>query len=241
MKNNYPMIFFEEELEKLGIRLKETQKNQFINYYELLVEWNKVMNLTGIVQWDEVVIKHFLDSLSLVKACDVNQIKNVIDVGTGAGFPGIPLKIVFPHMNVCLLDSLKKRISFLNEVIRSLDLKEICAIHGRAEDYARQNEYREKFDLCVSRAVAPLNVLSEYCIPFVRTSGLFLSYKSGKIEEELDASKKAVEILGGKVQGQVKFHLADQDIERSFIIIKKERNTPKKYPRKAGLPAKEPI
>ena len=241
MRNDYPMTFFEEELKKLGIGLNEKQKSQFIDYYELLIEWNKIMNLTGIVRWDEVVIKHFLDSLSLVKVCDMSQIKNVIDVGTGAGFPGIPLKIVFPHLKICLLDSLKKRISFLNEVIKSLNLEEICAMHGRAEDYARQNDYRERFDLCVSRAVASLNVLSEYAIPFVRTSGLFIPYKSGKIEEELNSSKKAVEILGGKVKDQVKFHLAGQDIERSFVIIKKEKSTPKQYPRKAGLPAKEPL
>ena len=228
-------------LDELGISYSNQQIEQLLAYYEMMVEKNKVMNLTSITEFDEAVDKHFLDSLSLVKVCDMSQIKNVIDVGTGAGFPGIPLKIVFPHLKICLLDSLKKRISFLNEVIKSLNLEEICAMHGRAEDYARQNDYRERFDLCVSRAVASLNVLSEYAIPFVRTSGLFIPYKSGKIEEELNSSKKAVEILGGKVKDQVKFHLAGQDIERSFVIIKKEKSTPKKYPRKAGLPAKEPL
>jgi 16S rRNA (guanine527-N7)-methyltransferase len=241
MTNDYPISFFENELEKLNIKLDDQQFSKFIKYYELLTEWNKVMNLTGIVAWDEVVVKHFIDSLSIVKACDMHSIGNMIDVGTGAGFPGIPLKIVFPKIETVLLDSLKKRITFLDEVINILDLKNITAIHGRAEDYARQKNYRENFDLCVSRAVAGLSTLSEYCIPFVKPYGCFISYKSGKIEEELEKSGKAVRILGGRIENQIKFYLADQNIERSFVIIRKERNTPKKYPRKAGLPSKEPI
>jgi 16S rRNA (guanine527-N7)-methyltransferase len=241
MNSDYPLSFFQDELEKLNIKLKDKQFSQFIQYYELLTEWNKVMNLTGIVEWDEVVVKHFIDSLSVVKACDIRKKKNIIDVGTGAGFPGIPLKIAFPECRIVLLDSLKKRVSFLDEVIKVLDLKDIFAVHGRAEDAARQKMYRESFDLCVSRAVASLNILSEYCLPFVRPSGLFISYKSGKVNDEMENSRKAVQTLGGKIKEGIKFNLADQDIERSFVIIEKEKSTPRKYPRKAGLPSREPI
>lgn len=241
MRNDYPLSFFKDELEKLNIKLTDKQLIQFIDYYELLIQWNKVMNLTGIVEWDEVVVKHFIDSLSIVRAYDMKQAASLIDVGTGAGFPGIPLKIAFPQCRIVLLDSLKKRISFLDEVIKNLDLKDITAIHGRAEDFARQKDYRGSFDLCVSRAVAGLNVLSEYCLPFVKNGGYFISYKSGKINEEIEKAGKAAEILGGKIENQIKFNLADKDIERSFVMIRKEKNTPGKYPRKAGLPAKEPL
>lgn len=232
---------FEEKLMELGITLNDEQKQQFICFYDLLVEWNKVMNLTGITEYEEVNEKHFVDSLSIVKAIDINQVETVIDVGTGAGFPGIPLKIAFPHLKVVLLDSLNKRINFLNTVIEQLGLTDIKTIHGRAEDYAKQTEYREKFDLCVSRAVANLATLSEYCIPYVKNNGLFVPYKSGEIDEELENSKKAIHVLGGKLEKAVKFQLPGTEIGRSFIIINKERNTSKKYPRKAGLPTKEPI
>lgn len=241
MNCNYPLTVFQDELKKLNIELEKEQLEQFISYYEILVEWNKVMNLTGITEWNEVITKHFIDSLSIVKAYDMSKVKRMIDIGTGAGFPGIPLKIAFPHLEVVLLDSLKKRVLFLNEVIQTLNLQNVLTIHGRAEDFAKQNDYRERFDLCVSRAVAGLNVLSEYCIPFVSVNGSFISYKSGKIEEELKTSEKAVKILGGKIESQIKFHLADTDVQRSFVTIKKVKSTPKKYPRKAGLPAKEPI
>lgn len=232
---------FEEKLMELGITLNDEQKQQFICFYDLLVEWNKVMNLTGITEYEEVNEKHFVDSLSIVKAIDINKVETVIDVGTGAGFPGIPLKIAFPHLKVVLLDSLNKRIKFLDTVIDELGLKNIKTIHGRAEDFAKQVDYREKFDLCVSRAVANLAILSEYCIPYVKKEGLFVPYKSGEIEEELEQSKKAVHVLGGKVHNVVKFQLPGTEIGRSFIVIKKAQNTSKKYPRKAGLPSKEPI
>ena len=173
--------------------------------------------------------------------CDFYQVKSLIDIGTGAGFPGIPLKIAFPHLEVVLLDSLNKRTKFLNEVINQLGLENIRTIHGRAEDYAKQKEYREQFDVCVSRAVANLSTLSEYCIPYVRNRGEFISYKSGKIEEEVEQSRKAVFILGGKISRIEKFCLADTDMERSFVIIKKEKKSPGKYPRKAGMPSKEPL
>ena len=232
---------FDNKLNELGITLNETQKKQFDQFYELLVEWNKVMNLTGITEYEEVNEKHFVDSVSIVKSVDMNQVESVIDVGTGAGFPGIPLKIVFPHLKVVLLDSLNKRINFLNTVIDELGLENISTIHGRAEDFAKKLEYREQFDLCVSRAVANLATLSEYCIPYVKKDGMFVPYKSGEIDEELEQSKKAVHVLGGKIQDVVKFQLPGTEIGRSFVKIRKIQNTAKKYPRKAGLPSKEPI
>ena len=234
----YDLTLFEKGLEELGITLSQDQKKQFITYYEYLVEKNKVMNLTAITEYEEVILKHFLDSLSIVKVSNFDQNKlagkSVIDIGTGAGFPGIPLKIT-------LLDSLNKRVNFLNEVIEMLGLKNVTAVHGRAEDYAKQKEHREKYDFCVSRAVANLSTLSEYCIPFVKEGGSFISYKSGKIDEELTQAENAVKILGGKVQDVVKFPLMDTDMDRSFVVIKKVKPTAKKYPRKAGLPSKEPL
>lgn len=241
---NYDLTLFEQGLEQLNIPLSQAQKEQFIKYYEYLVEKNKVMNLTAITEYEEVIVKHFLDSLSLVKVQDFSgkiEGKTMIDVGTGAGFPGIPLKIAFPELRIVLLDSLNKRVGFLNEVIEMLKLQGIKAVHGRAEDFARQKDYRESFDFCVSRAVANLSTLSEYCLPFVKEGGCFVSYKSGKIEEELSQAGDAVKILGGKVQDVIKFSLMDQDMDRSFVVIGKKKPTPKKYPRKAGLPSKEPL
>ena len=232
---------FEEELEKLNINLTEHQKEQFDRYYEMLVEWNNVMNLTGITDYDEVNLKHFTDSLTLVRNIDMNKIDAVIDIGTGAGFPGLPIKIAFPHIHVVLLDSLNKRIKFLNAVIEELDLADVETLHGRAEDYAKRKEYREQFDLCVSRAVANLSTLSEYCIPYVKVGGAFIPYKSGEIEDELKQAKKAVKILGGNVRDVVKFQLPGTEIGRSFVEIDKLEMTKKKYPRKAGLPSKEPL
>ena len=230
-----------ESFGKLNITLTDRQYQQFLDYYELLVEWNKVMNLTGITEFDEVVMKHFVDSLSLVYAIPVDKPYKLLDMGTGAGFPGIPLKIAFPEMEMVLLDSLNKRIKFLNEVIDQLGLEKITAIHGRAEEFARKEEYREQFDLCVSRAVANLATLSEYCLPYVKKNGYFIPYKSGAIEEEMETSKKAVGVLGGKIKEVKTFELPDSDIARSLVIIKKEKETPKKYPRSGGKPTKEPI
>ena len=232
---------FDEKLKELRIELNENMKTQFDRYYELLVEWNKVMNLTGITEYEEVNEKHFIDSLSIVKVIDINKIDNIIDIGTGAGFPGIPLKIAFPHLKVTLLDSLNKRIKFLNAVIDELNLNHIETIHGRAEDYAKKTEYRENYDLCVSRAVANLSTLSEYCVPYVKVGGLFISYKSGDIDEEIVKSKPAIKILGAEIENVIKFKLPGTDIHRSFVKIKKLSTTKKKYPRKAGLPAKEPL
>ena len=232
---------FDEKLKELDITLSEKQQEQFYRYYELLVEWNKVMNLTGITEYEEVNEKHFIDSLSLVKVLDISKMNTVIDVGTGAGFPGIPLKIAFPHLKVTLLDSLNKRIKYLDTVIDELELKDIHTIHGRAEEYARKEEYREKYDLAVSRAVANLSTLSEYCVPYVKVGGMFVPYKSGEIDEEVKAAQMAIKVLGGKQTEVVKFTLPGSDINRSFVKIQKVKSTGKKFPRRAGLPAKEPI
>ena len=232
---------FVKDLTALGITLTEQQIQQFIQYYEMLVEWNQVMNLTAITEYDDVMKKHFVDSVSLIKAYDVSKSASVIDVGTGAGFPGLALKIAYPNLKVTLLDSLNKRINFLNAVIEKLELTGVDTVHGRAEDFAKPDKLREKFDLCVSRAVANLSTLSEYCLPFVKQGGLFISYKSEKISEEMAAAKNAIYLLGGKVVEQVEFTLPDSDIYRNLFVIQKERITPKKYPRKAGLPAKEPL
>ena len=232
---------FKSKLNELNMSLTEQMYQQFDKYYEILVEWNKVMNLTGITEYEEVNEKHFVDSLSIVNIQDLKNIESVIDIGTGAGFPGIPLKIAFPHLRITLLDSLNKRIKFLNEVIDQLGLQDIETIHGRAEDFAKQKKYRESYDLCVSRAVANLSTLSEYCLPYVKEGGFFIPYKSGEIEEELKNSERAVKILGGDIKDIVKFELPGTDIKRSFIKIKKKEHTAKKYPRKAGLPAKEPL
>lgn len=237
----YDLTILEKGCQKLGIQICENQKQQFVNFYELLVEWNKVMNLTGITEFEEVLQKHFIDSLAITKVVDIEKVESVIDVGTGAGFPGIPLKIAFPHLKITLLDSLQKRVRFLKEVTHSLNLVDVTEIHGRAEEYARKVDHREQYQLCVSRAVANLSSLSEYCLPFVRVNGYFISYKSGNIEEEVKKSDTAVKILGGKREETVYFQLPDSDIERSFVLIEKIKNTPKKYPRKAGVPGKEPL
>ena len=231
----------EQKLGELGIKQDQNQLERFHKFYQLLIEWNKVMNLTGITEYEDVVEKHFVDSLSIIKAIDLTRIHTVIDVGTGAGFPGIPLKIAFPHLRVVLLDSLNKRIKFLDEVISQLGLTEIRTIHGRAEEYARKEEYREQFDLCVSRAVSNLSTLSEYCLPYIQVGGIFVPYKSGEIDDEVEQSKKAVRILGGNIKEVMKFELPGTDIHRSFVLIHKEQHTQKKYPRKAGIPAKEPL
>ena len=235
----YKFNLFTDELAKLSITLSSIQLEQFEKYYDMLIEKNKVMNLTAITEFNEVLEKHFLDSVSLIRAKELHQSIKVIDLGTGAGFPGIPLKIVFPELHVTLADSLNKRVSFLQEVIKELKLENIEAIHGRAEDLARNSQYRENYDLCVSRAVANLSTLSEYCLPFVKIGGEFISYKSGDCEEEVISAKGAVFLLGGKVKDTVKFRLGESG--RSFIKIEKVKGTPKAYPRKAGIPSKKPL
>ena len=232
---------FEKDCKALGVTLSDEQIQQFLKYYEMLVEWNEVMNLTAITEYDEVMKKHFVDSISLCKAYDVTQNKTVIDVGTGAGFPGLALKIACPDLQVTLLDSLNKRINFLNEVIAALELTGVETIHGRAEDFAKPGKCREKYDLCVSRAVSNLATLSEYCLPYVKTGGTFISYKSGTVQEEAEEAEKAINILGGQVKDITYFKLPDSEIDRSLVIINKKKSTPGKYPRKAGTPLKEPL
>lgn len=229
------------KIAELGIEISDEQALQFYKYYELLVEWNQFMNLTGITEFEEVVQKHFVDSLSIIYVKDMKSVDNLIDVGTGAGFPGLPLKIAFPHLEVTLLDSLNKRIQFLNEVISAAGLNGIETIHGRAEDFARPGQKREDYDLCVSRAVANLSTLSEYCLPYVKIGGEFIPYKSGEIADELDDARSAVFLLGGKIEECRSFDLPESDIHRSLVRIKKVNGCPKKYPRKSGLPSKNPL
>lgn len=242
MDNQFEM-WIKEGLRELSVDISFQQAEQFYRYYEMLIEWNKVMNLTAITDMDQVIAKHFIDSASLIKIYpDLgNSELKVLDLGTGAGFPGIPLKIIFPNLNITLVDSLNKRIKFLNEVIGQLFLTHISAVHGRAEDLGNDKNYRESFDLCVSRAVANLSTLSEYCLPFVCVGGYFVSYKSEKIEEELDHSKTAIKILGGQMDNVITFQLPGTDAGRSLIKIRKSKSTPNKYPRKAGTPGKEPL
>ena len=241
LKQKYDTTQFEKDIKELGVELSEHQVKQFLKYYELLVEWNEFMNLTAITDYDEVMKKHFVDSLSLIKTYDIKKSIRLIDVGTGAGFPGLALKIAYPNFKVTLLDSLNKRIKFLDEVIMQLGLTDIETVHGRAEDFAKPDKLREKFDVVVSRAVANLTSLSEYCLPYVKVGGEFISYKSEKMSEEMENAKKAISVLGGKFDRSTEFNLPESDIYRNLVVIKKVKETPKKYPRKAGLPTKEPI
>lgn len=241
MEKENSTVQFKKDLNALGLALSSEQISRFIIYYEMLVEWNTYMNLTAITAYEDVMKKHFIDSISLIKAYDVTKPMTVIDIGTGAGFPGLALKIAFPNLKMTLLDSLNKRIKFLDAVIEKLELNDIEAIHGRAEDFARPNMLREKFDLCVSRAVANLSTLSEYCIPYVKKGGYFISYKSERITEELESGEKAIFLLGGKLEKQIDFTLPDSDIYRNFVVIKKVDKTSSKFPRKAGLASKEPL
>ncbi len=223
----------------LGIELNNEQKEQFIKYKDLLKEWNEKINITAITDDKEIDIKHFLDSLTPLNYF-VGK-KKVIDVGTGGGFPGLPSKILNNDLEVTLLDSLNKRIIFLNEVIKTLGLNGILAIHGRAEELGRTQKYREQYDICVSRAVASLNTLSEYCLPFVKVGGYFISMKGSNIEDELKESEKAINMLGGKIIKKNIIILPKSDIEHSLIIIEKINETPTKYPRAGGKPKKNPL
>jgi 16S rRNA (guanine527-N7)-methyltransferase len=230
-----------EGANRLNINLTDTQIEQFNIYYNMLIEWNKKFNLTSITEEKDVIVKHFLDSIAITKIMDISKLNSIIDVGTGAGFPGIPLKIIYPNLSVLLVDSLNKRINFLLEVIENLSLNNIECIHSRAEDLGNNNLYREKYDLCVSRAVADLSILSEYCLPFVKCEGYFVSYKSSKAIDEINSSKNAIRILGGNIEESSSVQIPFSDISRTFVVIKKDKITPKKYPRKAGKPKKNPL
>lgn len=237
----YDLSKFCEGLKNLDISLTDKQLNQFLTFYEMMIEKNKCVNLTAITEFEEVVEKHFLDSLCLIKSIDLEKPLKILDLGTGAGFPGIPLKIAFPNLEIVLMDSLNKRVLFLEEVISELSLVNISVEHGRAEEIARKPEYREQFDVCVSRAVANLSTLSEYCIPFVKQEGMFISYKSGEIDEEVVHAENALHLLGSEIQDINKFVLPGTEIWRSLVIIKKNSRTSKTYPRKAGTPTKDPL
>ena len=233
--------YLKSRIGKLGIDLTDNMLHQYVTYYEMIVEKNKVMNLTAITDFEEFVDKHFADSLSLIKAVDLSKVHYVMDVGTGAGFPAIPLKIAFPHLQITMLDSLQKRMLFIDQVVNELQLSNMKTIHGRAEEIGHDPRYREKYDLCVSRAVANLSTLSEYCIPFVKKGGSFISYKTGNVQDEIDKGRKAIRILGGEHRQTEFFTLPGTDYQRSLVKIEKIAPTPGKYPRKAGTPAKEPI
>ncbi len=225
----------------MGIDLNQDMVEEFSKYKAMLKEWNEKINITSITEDDEIDLKHFADSLSILKSGQFNGNKKVIDVGTGGGFPGLPLKIYNKDLDVTLLDSLNKRIIFLNEVIEELKMDRITPLHGRAEELGIKSEFREQFDVCVSRAVASLDTLSEYCIPFVKVGGYFISMKGPQVEEEVNLSSKAIDVLGCKVEDVIYVTLPGTDITHSLIVIKKERNTPKKYPRGGGKPKKTPI
>ena len=235
----YDFKKFRNSMNSIGIELTNSQLNAFETYYDMLIDRNKVMNLTAITEFDEVMDKHFLDSVYLFRSIELKADYKLIDIGTGAGFPGIPLKIVFPELKITLLDSLNKRVGFLNDVIDELNLNDIEAIHGRAEDIARDKTYRASYDIAVSRAVANLSTLSEYCLPFVKIGGKFVSYKSGDCADEVDNAKAAIHLLGGKINKIDEFSYSNNS--RSFIVIDKVMNTSNKYPRKAGLPSKKPL
>ena len=228
-----------ENLKELDIELSEKQLKQFYDYMNILIEWNKVMNLTNIIEPEEVIKKHFIDSLTVLK--HIKEDDSIIDVGTGAGFPGIPIKIAYPKTKITLLDSLNKRIKFLDEVINKLELKDIKTIHGRAEEFAHNNNYRENYNIAIARAVASLNVLSEYLLPFVKVGRHAIGMKGTKGKEEAIEGENAIKILGGKIKEIQEFELPKTDIYRAIIIIEKEKITNKKYPRKAGTPSKEPL
>lgn len=223
-----------------GIDLTPTQVEQFVKYFELLITWNKLMNLTAITDPFEVLNKHFIDSVLSCEVYDFKKSETLIDIGTGAGFPGIPLKIVYPHLKVTLVDALKKRVQFLNNIIESLNLEDILAIHGRAEDLAR-TELRDAFDVSVSRAVSQLNVLCEYCLPFIKEGGTFISYKGSRTMEELKESHRAIELLGGKLDKVTDAIVLDEETQRGFVMIQKVNTTPEKYPRRSGKPLKKPL
>lgn len=232
---------FQSALAERGIVLSEEQLAQFNRYYELLVEWNEKMNLTAITEREDVYMKHFFDSITAGFYIDLTKPLRLLDVGAGAGFPSIPMKIVFPGLNVTIIDSLNKRITFLNHLASELGLENVQFVHGRAEEMGQKPEHREQYDLVTARAVARMSVLSELCLPFARTGGSFVAMKAASASDEMDTAKKAIQTLGGKTDDVFSFKLPIENSERTIIVVRKEKQTPKKYPRKAGTPNKTPI
>ena len=236
--------FLADGAKECSVHLEEEQLQSFLKYKDILLEWNKKMNLTAIEEDRDVILKHFIDSLTIMpyinRCLEEKRSLDLIDVGTGAGFPGIPVKISAPAVSVTLLDSLEKRVKFLGEVIKELGLAGISALHGRAEDYGVKAEYRERFDVSVARAVANIPVLLEYCLPFTKVGGMFIAMK-GSSTEEIKDSKKALDVLGAEIEDVRELVLPFSDIKRNIILIRKVRQTPSKYPRKAGKPAKDPL
>ncbi|HEY8892425.1 MAG TPA: 16S rRNA (guanine(527)-N(7))-methyltransferase RsmG [Clostridium sp.] len=230
-----------EASNNVGLEFNEKKYDEFMRYKDLIKEWNEKINLTAIKEDEEIIKKHFIDSMKVFKFDQLKNAKSVIDIGTGGGFPGIPMKIIKPEINIVLLDSLNKRIKFLNEVIKDLQLENIKAIHGRAEDFAQEFQYREKFDIAVSRAVANLTVLSEFCIPYVKVGGYFVAMKGPAVEDEIKLSKNAIRMLGGKIEHIEKVYIEDSDLNHNLVIIKKIAGTQKKYPRKAGMVTRNPL
>ncbi len=231
-------------LNELNIQYNDTMLDQLHTYYDMMVETNKVMNLTAITEYQDVCTKHWLDSLCIVKANQYIDLSNdikILDIGTGAGFPGVPIKIFFPNIEITLLDSLNKRIRFLEEVVRECNLTNVTCVHGRAEELSRKDEYREQYDLCVSRAVTRMASLAELSLPFVKRNGFFIPYKSGEAETEVNEAKKAIDTLGGKLITTETFTVPQSDLGRSLIIVQKVLNTPSKYPRGGGKPMNSPI
>lgn len=227
------------KLKKINVNINEEIGEKFYKYTELLLEWNKKINLTAITDLDDIILKHYVDSLTINKYITNNN--RIIDIGTGAGFPGIPLKLLNKEKEFILVDSLNKRVKFLEEVVNQLNINNIEVIHARVEDLAKNNKYRENIDIATSRAVANLSTLLEYMLPFVKINGVCICMKGPKISEEINGAKNAIEILGGKIEKIENINLPDTDIERNIVIVKKIRPTPNKYPRKAGMPAKEPL
>ena len=228
-----------EKASTMGVRFSVEQMDKFYKYMNLLIEWNEKINLTAIIEPNEIILKHFIDSITILK--DIKDGSTVVDVGTGAGFPGIPLSIMNPTLKITLVDSLNKRLIFLQEVINELDLKNVELVHARAEEFGRNKKYREKFDVATSRAVANLATLSEYLLPLVKINGKAISMKAGNASQEIEDAKKAIKTLGGNINNIEEFNLPQSDIGRTIIIIDKISGTPGKYPRKPGTPAKEPI
>lgn len=224
---------------KINVMLNDKQISKYYQYMNLLLEWNEKINLTSITRQDEIILKHFIDSMTILKYLD--KYNKIIDVGTGAGFPGIPIAIMKEEKSVTLMDSLNKRIKFLEDIKQKLDLKNINLIHSRAEDLGQDLNNREMYDVSVSRAVANLTTLVEYLIPFIKIGGICICMKGQDVEEEINDSKRAIELLGGRIKKVDEFYLPDSDMKRNIVIIEKIRSTNKRYPRKAGIPSKEPL